>query len=83
MKIVNTVKANLSIRSIAKQENKSTAEIRQALQEALDTAWSEVWTPGNIQAQVTWQRIFQTIRKPTIEESIIRLAAQLNAQTNR
>ena len=49
----------------------SIAEIRSGIQECIDAAWDQVWTPGNIQAQVKWQRMFPGCKKPSIDEFII------------
>ena len=80
MKLITKMKGTLVIICTARQQNKPAAEIRQAFQEALDTAWSETWSPGNIQAQVKWQQLFHGARKPSVEEFIIGLATELKAK---
>ena len=58
------------IRKVAKKQNTTVPECRAAMQEALDEAWAAAWTPGNLRAQVAWQRLFPGGRKPTVEEFI-------------
>ena len=66
------------IQTIADRENKTPGEIRQAMQEALDAAWTAAWTPGNVHAQVQWQRLFGA-RKPPVEEFIAVTAGYVTA----
>ena len=80
MKLANIIKGNLTIFRAAQQQNKSIFEIRKGIQEALDEAWSEAWAPGNIHAQVKWQRLFPGGKKPTVEECIVYLGNALQSQ---
>ena len=66
---IEEAKVAAVIQTIAARENKAPEEIRRAMQEALDAAWTAAWTPGNIRAQAQWQRIFGA-RKPDLEEFI-------------
>lgn len=79
MKLTKIIKGNLTILKVAQQQNKSAAEVRRDVQEALDEAWAEAWTPGNVRAQIKWQRLFPGHRKPTVEEFISRIAAELQS----
>lgn len=84
MKLTNIIKGNLTILRIALQQNKSTTEVRHDMQETLDAAWAETWTPGNIRAQVKWQQLFPGCQKPTLEEFIICIAQEVKAEiTNK
>lgn len=74
MTLREKAKAKFTIRAIARRERKPAKEIRRAMQEALDAAWSTAWTPGNLSAQVQWQRLFPGPRKPTVEELIIKIS---------
>ena len=65
------------IELVAKSNGKPAHEVRDAMQEALDAAWEAAWTPGNIHAQVAWQRLFLDAQKPTLEEFIHVLAQQI------
>ena len=68
------------IQTIADRENKTPEEIRQAMQEALDATWAAAWTPGNIRAQLQWQRLFPGGRKPSVEEFIAVTAGALGTK---
>ena len=74
MTLREKAKAKSAIRTIARREHKPTKEIRQAIQDALDAAWSAAWAPGNLSAQIQWQRLFPGPRKPTAEELIIKIS---------
>lgn len=80
MKLTNIIKGNLSIMRVAIQQGVPYKEVRKDIQEALEEAWSEAWAPGNLLAQVKWQRLFPGGRKPTVEEFIIRLGDELQKQ---
>lgn len=69
-------RAERAIRSIAQEEGMQPQEVRQSMQEALDAAWAAGRTPGNIRAQLAWQRLFPGNRKPSLAEFIIRLATE-------
>ena len=69
-------KAETIIRLVAQKEGKSEEEVRQAMQEALDAAWTATWRPKNILAQAKWQQLFGA-RKPSVEEFISTLSAQI------
>lgn len=58
------------IELVAQNHSKSVEEVHNAMQEALDAAWEAAWAPGNIRAQVAWQRLFPGAQKPTLEEFI-------------
>lgn len=64
---IEEAKAAAVIQTLAARENKTPEEIRQAMREALDAAWAAAWAPGNIHAQLEWQRLFGA-RKPSVEE---------------
>lgn len=61
-----------TIQVVAEKEGKTLEEVRQAMQEAIDTAWSDAWRPGNIRAQAEWQRLFWGATRPSVEEFIAR-----------
>ena len=75
MKLTNTIKGTLIIMRMALQRNTTYDEARKDLQEVLDEAWSEAWTPGNLAAQVKWQQLFPGGKKPSVEEFIACLAS--------
>ena len=62
------IKATLGV--IAAQEGCSVAHIRKEIQASIDDAWENTGTPGNLQAQLSWQRLFPGGKKPTVEEFI-------------
>ena len=64
------------IQTVAKKNNKTPEDVRQAMQEAMDAAWAVVWQPGNILGQMKWQQLFGC-RKPSVEEFIWRVRTQL------
>ena len=43
---IEEAKVAAVIQTIAARENKAPEEIRRAMQEALDAAWTAAWTPG-------------------------------------
>lgn len=79
-KLTNIIKGNLAIIRAAIQRGIPYKEVRKDIQETLDEAWNETWAPGNLLAQVKWQRLFPGARKPTVEEFIIRLGDELQKQ---
>lgn len=64
-------RAKETIQFVAEQNGTTAEEVRKSMQEALDDAWNTAWQPGNIHAQVRWQRLFPGLRKPSVEEFII------------
>lgn len=77
MTLINWLKAKKTLCILAVKKGCSIGEIRSGIQECIDEAWKQVWTPGNIQAQVNWQRIFPGCKKPTVEEFIIGIARRI------
>ena len=77
MTLQQKTKAEKIIRDIAQEEGMQPEEVRQAMQEALDAAWTAGRAPGNLRAQLTWQRLFPGNRKPSLEEFIFRLANEV------
>ena len=71
MTLRNKIRVQIIICKIASKERTTPRKVRAAMQEAIDEAWSEVWTPGNLHAQVVWQRLFPDGRRPTPEEFIV------------
>lgn len=69
------------IRTVAKKNKITAREARVSMQEALDAAWAEAWTSGNIHGQVRWQRLFG-VKKPSVEEFIIKCAEQTKREEN-
>ena len=80
MTLYDQMKAKRTLSIIAAKEGCSVKDIRQSIQASIDDAWNRAWTPGNLQAQVTWQRIFPGGRKPTVEEFIIAMAHNITAK---
>ena len=76
------LKATAAIHAIAERGHCSPEEIRFAIQEALDAAWAAAWTPGNLTAQVVWQRLFPGAQKPTVEEFIIAISRQIEKDSS-
>ena len=70
MTLRNRIRVQATICKIAIQERTTPKRVRSAMQEALDEAWSTAWTPGNLHAQVAWQRLFPGGHKPSLEEAI-------------
>lgn len=60
----------------AKRFGISPDACRAEMQLALDEAWAATWRPGNIRAQVAWQRMFPA-GKPSLEEFIQGVAASI------
>lgn len=79
MKIKDQIKAQLVIWKVALDAGKTPAEVKRDMQEALDIAWRGAWEPGNLQAQVEWQRRFLGGRKPSLETFLIELGKQLRS----
>ena len=74
MTLQEKIRAEATIRAIAQEEGIQPQEVRQAMQEALDEAWAARRTPGNLRAQLAWQRLFPAGRKPSVEEFLVRLS---------
>ena len=74
---IGKIKSTAAIQAIAIKKNKTSDEIRQAMQEALDIAWAEAWQVGNLPAQLEWQRLFPDGRKPSVEEFILNIAKRV------
>lgn len=74
MTLAEKLRVQKTLRMIAAQEGRSVAYIRSAIQASIDDAWERTWTPGNLQAQVNWQRTFPGGKKPTVEEFIAVMA---------
>lgn len=72
MTIKEKIRANRAIRQVAEREGKSPAEIRQAMQEAIDTAWA------NPAGRAMQQQLFPA-GKPTVEEFLLRTARKPQA----
>ena len=79
MTLIELQKAKKALLNLAIQEGCSIDDIRSAIQESIDEAWNSAWTPGNLQAQVTWQQMFPGGKKPTVEEFIVAVATKLTA----
>ena len=77
MTLIQRLKVQKTLFILAAQEGCSVADVRGAMQAALDDAWNNAWTPGNLQAQVAWQRLFPGGNKPTVEEFIAAMAGKL------
>ena len=75
MTIKEKRRAARTIRAVVEKEGRTVEEVRKAMQEAIDAAWAATWQPGNIRAQVAWQRLFRGT-KPTVEEFIVRCAVE-------
>ena len=78
MTLAKWFKAKKTLCILALLEGCSIAQIRNTIQSCIDYAWDQAWTPGNLQAQVNWQRIFPGGRKPTVEQFIIGMAQYIN-----
>ena len=78
MTVKEKLRAEAAIRYVARTEGKTVRQVRQSMQEALDDAWSTAWQPGNIRAQLRWQRLFPGGRRPTVEEFIVRISGTKN-----
>ena len=79
MTLIDWFKAKKTLFILAAQEGCSMAHIRRSIQACIDAAWNNVWTPGNLKAQVRWQRLFPGGKKPTVEEFIIAVSRNLSA----
>ena len=74
MTLIAWLKARKTLWMIAAQKGCSVTHVRRSIQECIDDAWNRTWSPGNIRAQVNWQRLFPGGEKPTVEQFIICLA---------
>lgn len=79
MTFIEYLKAKKTIWLLAAQEGCTMAQARRSMQDCIDEAWDRAWTPGNLQAQVNWQRIFPGGKKPTVEEFIVGMARKITA----
>lgn len=77
MTLQQKMKVEKTIQTIALQEGMQPQKVRQAMQEALDNAWTAGHAPGNIHAQLAWQRLFPTGSKPSVEEFILVISKSL------
>ena len=71
-------KVQHTLSMIAAKEGCSVAHIRRSIQASIDEAWNRSWVPGNINAQVNWQRLFPGGNKPTVEEFIAVISKKIN-----
>lgn len=79
MTLIDWIKTKKTLFILAVQEGCSMKHVRQEIQTSIDYAWNQAWTPGNIKAQVRWQRLFPGGKKPTVEEFIIAVSRNLSA----
>ena len=77
MTLMEWLKVKKTLWIMAIQQCCTMAQIRQDIQVSIDDAWNRAWTPGNIEAQVNWQRIFPGGKKPTVEQFIVAMARRL------
>ena len=79
MTLIEWLKAKKTLCILAAQQGRSVADIRGAIQAAIDDAWNRAWTPGNLHAQVAWQRLFPGGNKPTVEQFLVVMGRKLTA----
>ena len=79
MTLMEWLKVKKTLWIMATQQGCTMAQIRQDIQVSIDDAWSRAWTPGNLESQINWQRIFPGGKKPTVEQFIVAMARKLTA----
>ena len=77
MTLIDWIKTKKTLFILAAQEGCSMAHIRRSIRACIDAAWNNVWTPGNIHAQVRWQQLFPGGKKPTVEQFIVTISQQV------
>lgn len=79
MTLIEWLKAKKTLWIMAAQQGCSVADIRGAIQASIDDAWNNAWMPGNLHAQIQWQRMFPGGKKPSVEQFIVVMARKLTA----
>lgn len=79
MTIKERIQARLVLCAVAQKYGQPVEQVRQEMQTAIDAAWDQAWQPGNLQAQVEWQRWFPGGRKPSLEQFLITMGQQLRS----
>ena len=77
MTLIEWLKVKKTLWIMAVQQGCSMTQIRHSIQECIDEAWNNAWSPGNIEAQVQWQRMFPGGKKPSVEQFIAAMARRL------
>ena len=72
-------KAKKAIRNMANMQGITIEQARMLMETYIDEAWKHVWTPGNLNDQVTWQKLFPDGKKPTVEQYIVAMGRKLSA----
>lgn len=79
MTIKERIKAHLVLCAVAQKYGQPVEHVRREVQAAIDAAWDQAWQPGNLQAQVEWQRRFPGGCKPSLEQFLITMGQQLRS----
>ena len=79
MTLIEWLKAKKTLWIMAAQQGCTMKQIRCTIQACIDDTWDRVWTPGNITAQLNWQFMFPSGKKPTVEEYIVVVARKMVA----
>jgi len=77
MTLLEWLKAKKTLWIMAVQHGCSMKQIRRTIQACIDDAWNNAWTPGNLHAQIEWQRLFPGGNKPTVEAFIVVMARKI------
>ena len=83
MSIIEWFKVKKTLWILAVQEGCTVMQIKQSIQECINEAWAVSWTPGNIHAQVHWQKLFPGGKKPTVEQFIVGITRQLAIENRK
>ena len=75
MTIEEKLRAKLVIREVARQEGKSPATVRAAMQEALDDAWEK--SLNDPEGSAVWRGYFPDGKKPSLDEFIVQMAKHI------
>ena len=75
MTIEEKLRAKLVIREVARQEGKTPAAVRAAMQKALDEAWER--SLKDPEGTATWRGYFPSGKKPSLDEFIVQMAKQI------